>query len=66
MYTKFTKKQKQEKNGTVFIDRPLKAFTNVLNFLRNGLLVMNLANEYDKKMYFRELKFWGLPKRLPT
>ena len=63
MYTQFNKKQLKQKDGTVFIDRPLKAFENVLNFLRNGLVMPNLENAYDTKMFFLELKFWGLPKR---
>ena len=66
MYSQFIKKQLKQKNGTVFVDRPLGAFKNVLNFLRNGLVMPALQDGYDTKMFKLELKFWGLPPRKPT
>ena len=66
MYAKFIKKQLKQKNGTVFVNRPLQAFKNVLNFLRNGLVMPTLQDGYETKMFKLELKFWGLPSRKPT
>ena len=66
MYNKFFDKQLKQQDGSVFIDRPLKAFESVLNFLRNELTIPLLKNEYDRKMFFLEIKFWGLPLRAPS
>ena len=48
-------------DGTIFLDRDLTHFSNLLNFLRNDGMVPAFSNSVEKQMFMQELKFWEIP-----